>query len=182
MAPRCSPTAAARTACRRRFAASSPASWPRCANSPCSMRRTSTPTSDLPTAASRPRRWPGVWTTAPARCGSSATDHNIRVECRVPGGDVNQYLAVAALIAGGLYGIEQDLELPEPCAGNAYETAERASGCPPRWPRPPRCLRRRRVARRRVRRRRGRALPEQRPRGAGGIQRGGHRLGEDAWV
>jgi glutamine synthetase len=47
--------------------------------------------------------------------------HSIRVECRVAGGDVNQYLAVAALIAGGLYGIERDLQLPEPCAGNAYE-------------------------------------------------------------
>lgn len=44
-----------------------------------------------------------------------------RVECRVPGGDVNPYLAVAALVAGGLYGIEQDLALPEPYAGNAYE-------------------------------------------------------------
>ncbi|OBF79182.1 glutamine synthetase [Mycobacterium sp. 852002-51163_SCH5372311] len=49
---------------------------------------------------------------------------NIRVECRVPGGDVNQYLAVAALIAGGLYGIEQDLEPPEPYTGNAYQTVE----------------------------------------------------------
>jgi glutamine synthetase len=49
--------------------------------------------------------------------------HNIRVECRVAGGDVNQYLAVAALIAGGLYGIERGLELPEPCAGNAYESS-----------------------------------------------------------
>ena len=50
-------------------------------------------------------------------------DHNIRMECRVPGGDVNPYLAVAALIAGGMHGIEQQLELPEPCNGNAYETA-----------------------------------------------------------
>ena len=39
---------------------------------------------------------------------------------RVPGGDVNQYLAVSALIAGGLYGIEQELELPEALEGNAY--------------------------------------------------------------
>jgi glutamine synthetase len=46
--------------------------------------------------------------------------HSMRVECRAPGGDVNQYLAVAALIAGGLHGIDQGLELPEPCAGNAY--------------------------------------------------------------
>ncbi|PRC45531.1 glutamine synthetase, partial [Mycobacterium sp. ITM-2017-0098] len=46
--------------------------------------------------------------------------HGMRMECRAPGGDVNQYLAVSALIAGGLYGIEQELELPEPLQGNAY--------------------------------------------------------------
>ncbi len=45
---------------------------------------------------------------------------SMRMECRAPGGDVNQYLAVAALVAGGLYGIDQGLELPEACAGNAY--------------------------------------------------------------
>ena len=39
--------------------------------------------------------------------------HGMRMECRAPGGDVNQYLAVAALIAGGLHGIDQGLELPE---------------------------------------------------------------------
>jgi glutamine synthetase len=49
---------------------------------------------------------------------------SVRVECRVPGGDVNQYLAVAALIAGGLHGIEHDLQLPQPYAGNAYQSAE----------------------------------------------------------
>lgn len=55
---------------------------------------------------------------------------NMRVECRVPGGDVNQYLAVAALIAGGLHGIEHGLQLPEPCSGNAYQAgdAERLPG------------------------------------------------------
>jgi glutamine synthetase len=46
--------------------------------------------------------------------------HSMRMECRAPGGDVNQYLAVAALIAGGLYGIDNGLELPDACAGNAY--------------------------------------------------------------
>jgi glutamine synthetase len=46
--------------------------------------------------------------------------HSLRMENRAPGGDVNQYLAVAALIAGGLHGIEEGLTLPEPCAGNAY--------------------------------------------------------------
>jgi len=49
------------------------------------------------------------------------TGHSMRVECRTPGGDVNQYLAVAALIAGGLHGIDQGLELSEPCSGNAYD-------------------------------------------------------------
>ena len=52
--------------------------------------------------------------------------HSMRMECRAPGGDVNQYLAVAALVAGGLYGIDNGLELPEACAGNAYTSgAER---------------------------------------------------------
>ncbi|GGR33086.1 glutamine synthetase family protein [Agromyces mediolanus] len=48
--------------------------------------------------------------------------HGMRVENRVPGGDVNQYLAVAALIAAGLHGIEQELEPDELFAGNAYES------------------------------------------------------------
>jgi glutamine synthetase len=43
-----------------------------------------------------------------------------RIECRVPGGDVNPYLALAALIAGGLHGVDAGLELEEPLAGNAY--------------------------------------------------------------
>jgi glutamine synthetase len=33
------------------------------------------------------------------------------VENRLPGADVNPYLALAAMIAGGLYGIDHDLEL-----------------------------------------------------------------------
>ncbi|GAA2457544.1 glutamine synthetase family protein [Agromyces soli] len=48
--------------------------------------------------------------------------HGMRVENRVPGGDVNQYLAVAALIAAGLHGIEQELEPDELFSGNAYES------------------------------------------------------------
>jgi glutamine synthetase len=43
-----------------------------------------------------------------------------RFENRLPGGDVNPYLAVAGLVAAGLHGIEQRLELPDPCTGNAY--------------------------------------------------------------
>ncbi len=49
------------------------------------------------------------------------TGDSMRLELRVPGGDVNPYLAVAALIAGGLDGIERELPLVEPFAGNAYD-------------------------------------------------------------
>jgi glutamine synthetase len=45
---------------------------------------------------------------------------SLRIENRVPGGDVNPHLAVAALIAAGMYGIEHELPLEEPYAGNAY--------------------------------------------------------------
>jgi len=43
-----------------------------------------------------------------------------RLENRVPGGDCNPYLALAAMLAGGLYGIEQGLELEPEQTGNAY--------------------------------------------------------------
>jgi glutamine synthetase len=39
----------------------------------------------------------------------------------VPGGDINPYLSVAALVAAGLDGIDRELELEEALAGNAYE-------------------------------------------------------------
>ncbi|MGO4258503.1 glutamine synthetase family protein [Marmoricola sp. RAF53] len=45
-----------------------------------------------------------------------------RMENRVPGGDVNPYLALAAMLAGGLHGIEQGLELEPPLVGNAYSS------------------------------------------------------------
>jgi glutamine synthetase len=44
-----------------------------------------------------------------------------RMECRVPGADVNPYLALAALIAGGLHGVDEGLELEPALEGNAYE-------------------------------------------------------------
>ncbi|MEU5877684.1 glutamine synthetase family protein [Spirillospora sp. NPDC047279] len=47
---------------------------------------------------------------------------SLRVENRVPGGDVNPYLAVAGLVAAGLRGIDDELPLEEPCTGNAYAT------------------------------------------------------------
>lgn len=47
-----------------------------------------------------------------------------RVECRLPGADVNPYLAYAALLAAGLHGIENKLELPPAFSGNAYVAKE----------------------------------------------------------
>ena len=45
---------------------------------------------------------------------------SLRVECRVPGADANPYLAGAALLAAGLHGIEQKLELEPAFSGDAY--------------------------------------------------------------
>lgn len=45
---------------------------------------------------------------------------SLRVECRVPGGDVNPYLALAGLVAAGLNGVAESAELPPPVTGNAY--------------------------------------------------------------
>jgi glutamine synthetase len=45
---------------------------------------------------------------------------SLRIECRVPGGDVNPYLALAALIAGGLHGVDERLTLEPILEGNAY--------------------------------------------------------------
>jgi glutamine synthetase len=61
-------------------------------------------------------------------CGFRIVGHGagLRAETRIPGGDVNPYLAFAALLAAGLDGIESGLELPPPLEGNAYESdAER---------------------------------------------------------
>jgi glutamine synthetase len=46
---------------------------------------------------------------------------SLRLENRAPGGDVNPYLAVAAMIAAGLDGIERGLDLEPAIAGNAYQ-------------------------------------------------------------
>ena len=45
----------------------------------------------------------------------------IRTECRIGGADLNPYLAFAALIAAGLAGIDEGLELEQPYVGDAYQ-------------------------------------------------------------
>jgi glutamine synthetase len=45
---------------------------------------------------------------------------SLRLENRIPGGDVNPYLATAAVVAAGLAGITEELELESAFEGNAY--------------------------------------------------------------
>ncbi len=47
-----------------------------------------------------------------------------RVECRLPGADVNPYLAIGAMIASGLHGIDAEVELEPETAGNAYASGK----------------------------------------------------------
>jgi len=51
-------------------------------------------------------------------CGENSK--GVRVECRIGGADLNPYLAYAALLAAGLKGIEDGLELEPPFTGDAY--------------------------------------------------------------
>ncbi len=44
----------------------------------------------------------------------------VRMECRIGGSDINPYLAMAALLAAGIAGIEEGLELDAPTVGDAY--------------------------------------------------------------
>lgn len=46
---------------------------------------------------------------------------SLRIECRIPGADVNPYLALAASIASGLAGIQQKLEPPALFEGDVYQ-------------------------------------------------------------
>jgi len=63
-----------------------------------------------------------AWGVDNRTCALRVVGHgeSLRVENRVPGGDVNPYLAVAALIAAGLHGIENELPLEPEFRGNAY--------------------------------------------------------------
>ena len=63
-----------------------------------------------------------AWGNDNRTCSMRVVGHGAarRVESRLPGADVNPYLAVAAMIASGLYGIDHALELEPPMEGNAY--------------------------------------------------------------
>ena len=65
-----------------------------------------------------------AWGRDNRTCGFRVVGHGqgLRVETRIPGGDVNPYLAFAALIASGLYGIEHELDPGAALEGNAYSS------------------------------------------------------------
>ena len=64
-----------------------------------------------------------LWGFDNRTCAFRVVGHgpSLRFECRIPGGDVNPYLAIAALVAAGLQGIDDQLVLPAPFVGNAYQ-------------------------------------------------------------
>ena len=63
-----------------------------------------------------------AWGKDNRTCSMRVVGHgpSLRVENRLPGADVNPYLALAAMIAAGLDGIDRELELEPPMEGNAY--------------------------------------------------------------
>jgi glutamine synthetase len=64
-----------------------------------------------------------AWGKDNRTCSMRVVGHgsSLRVENRLAGGDVNPYLAIAAMIAAGLHGIENELSLEDEFVGNAYE-------------------------------------------------------------
>ena len=86
-----------------------------------------------PTVNSYRRYVPGSWAPTAAvwgednrTCGFRVVGQGAsrRVESRIPGADVNPYIVIAAAIAGGLYGIDYEYDLPDPYPGNAYEATD----------------------------------------------------------
>jgi glutamine synthetase len=63
-----------------------------------------------------------AWGNDNRTCSLRVVGHGegLRVENRLPGADVNPYLALAAMIAAGLHGIDSELALEPPLEGNAY--------------------------------------------------------------
>jgi len=74
----------------------------------------------------------GVETRTPSLRAISGRESSTRLENRVPGSDVNPYLAMAASVAGGLHGVQQRLTPPPAVRSNAYDLPEDIA---PRLPR-----------------------------------------------
>jgi glutamine synthetase len=79
------------------------------------------------------RLQPGTWTPTTASWGVdnrtaairaiTGSPKGVRLEHRRPGADVNPYLAIAAMLAGGLHGIAEQLEPPDPATADACADA-----------------------------------------------------------
>jgi glutamine synthetase len=65
-----------------------------------------------------------AWGEDNRTCSIRVVGHgeSTRLENRLPGADVNPYLALAAMIAAGLHGIDNELPLEPALEGNAYES------------------------------------------------------------
>ena len=80
--------------------------------------------------AARSRPTTVAWGHDNRTCALRVVGHGAgrRIECRVPGADVNPYLALSALIAAGLHGVDAELELEPALEGNAYEATRAPAG------------------------------------------------------
>ena len=65
-----------------------------------------------------------AWARDNRTCGFRVVGegNSLRIENRLPGADVNPYLAFAATIAAGLHGIKKKIAPPAELRGNAYES------------------------------------------------------------
>jgi glutamine synthetase len=86
-----------------------------------------------PTVNSYTRLIPGHWAPTAATWGYEnrtcalrvigGSAQSQRVECRIAAADINPYIALAAAIGSGLWGMENRIEPDKPIEGNAYEVA-----------------------------------------------------------
>jgi glutamine synthetase len=93
-----------------------------------------------PTVNAYSRLAPGQWAPTNATWGIEnrtcalrvvpGSPSSQRVEYRVAGADANPYLALAAAVGSGLWGIEHELEPSAPTEGNAYEVDDEARRLP----------------------------------------------------
>jgi glutamine synthetase len=94
------------------------------------------------TVNSYSRLIPGFWAPTDATWGIEnrtcalrvipGSPSSQRVEYRIAAADINPYLAIAAALGSGLWGIENKIEPGEPIAGNAYNMTHPASRALPR--------------------------------------------------